>query len=202
MATCPSTDATLMMLHARWGSRGSDLILAAAACAKRNIPVTFTSITLFHCSIVVSAKSVHPTMPALFTRTSIDPNVRTAMSTASWASVGSATSARHVAARGSPSGAAALSRSSSTSVKTTDAPASRRSASPMTTGQHGTVDDPALIESVRRAIADNDIEVVISGTADLNGIFRGKRVPATRFAEHPLHPVHVSDYFWIIDTEE
>ena len=72
----------------------------------------------------------------------------------------------------------------------------------MTTGQHGTVDDPALIESVRRAIADNDIEVVISGTADLNGIFRGKRVPATRFAEHPLHPVHVSDYFWIIDTEE
>jgi glutamine synthetase len=63
-------------------------------------------------------------------------------------------------------------------------------------------EDPALVEQMRRAIDDHGIEVVIAATADLNGIFRGKRVPTARFLEHPHHPVHVSNYFWIMDTEE
>src|SRR5213592_1053933 len=69
-------------------------------------------------------------------------------------------------------------------------------------GHHEPGEDPALVEQVRRAIQDHDIEVVIAATADLNGIFRGKRVPTARFLEHPHHPVHVSNYFWIMDTEE
>jgi len=72
----------------------------------------------------------------------------------------------------------------------------------MTSAGHEPAADPALVDRVRRAIADHDVEVVIAGTADLNGLFRGKRVPAARFVEHPTHPVHVSDYFWIMDTEE
>src|SRR5438552_18899042 len=68
--------------------------------------------------------------------------------------------------------------------------------------KHPVEGDRPQVEQVRRAIQDHDIEVVISGAADLNRIFRGKRVPAARFLEHPDHPVHVSDYFWIMDTEE
>jgi glutamine synthetase len=59
-----------------------------------------------------------------------------------------------------------------------------------------------LIEDVQRRISENGIKVVIGAAADLNGIFRGKRVPVERFTEHPLEPVYVSDYFWAMDTEE
>jgi glutamine synthetase len=69
-------------------------------------------------------------------------------------------------------------------------------------GHDGGEAESELVDEVRRSIRDHDIEVVIAGTADLNGIFRGKRVPAERFLDRPLHPVHVSDYFWIMDTEE
>jgi glutamine synthetase len=59
-----------------------------------------------------------------------------------------------------------------------------------------------LVDEARRTLEESGIEVVIAGASDLNGIFRGKRVPARRFIEHPLNPVHVSDYFWAMDTEE
>ena len=54
----------------------------------------------------------------------------------------------------------------------------------------------------RRTLEESGVEVVVAGSSDLNGIFRGKRVPAARFVEHPLNPVHVSDFFWAIDSEE
>jgi glutamine synthetase len=59
-----------------------------------------------------------------------------------------------------------------------------------------------LVDDVKRAIAEHGLEVIIAGAADLNGTFRGKRVPAVRFLEHPLASVAVSDYFWAMDTEE
>ena len=59
-----------------------------------------------------------------------------------------------------------------------------------------------LVDEVRRVTAEHGLEVIIAGAADLNGIFRGKRVPAVRFCEHPLASVAVSDYFWAMDTEE
>ena len=59
-----------------------------------------------------------------------------------------------------------------------------------------------LVDQTRRTLEESGIEVVIAGASDLNGIFRGKRVPAARFVEHPLNPVHVSDYFWAMDIEE
>jgi len=59
-----------------------------------------------------------------------------------------------------------------------------------------------LVEDLKRQIIERDIKVIIAAAADLNGIFRGKRVPAERFIEDPMEPVYVSDYFWIMDTEE
>ena len=59
-----------------------------------------------------------------------------------------------------------------------------------------------LVDQTRRTLQESGIEVVVAGSSDLNGIFRGKRVPAARFVEHPLNPVHVSDFFWAIDSEE
>ena len=59
-----------------------------------------------------------------------------------------------------------------------------------------------FVDSVRREVAEHGLEVIIAGAADLNGIFRGKRIPAARFVEHPLASVAVSDYFWAMDTEE
>jgi glutamine synthetase len=59
-----------------------------------------------------------------------------------------------------------------------------------------------LLEGVRNEIREKNLDVIIGAAADVNGIFRGKRIPAERFLEHPLHPVHVSDYFWIMDSEE
>jgi glutamine synthetase len=59
-----------------------------------------------------------------------------------------------------------------------------------------------LVDSIRRAIEEKNLEVIIAGASDINGIFLGKRVPAARFAEHPLASVAVSDYFWVMDTEQ
>ena len=59
-----------------------------------------------------------------------------------------------------------------------------------------------LVENVQRLIAENNLEVIIAGASDLNGIFLGKRVPAARFAERPLTSIAVSDYFWVMDTEQ
>jgi len=58
-----------------------------------------------------------------------------------------------------------------------------------------------LIDQARRTLEENGIEVVVADASDLNGIFRGKRVPARRFVEHALNPVHVSDYYRAMDTE-
>lgn len=58
------------------------------------------------------------------------------------------------------------------------------------------------IDGVRRAISEHGLKVIIAGAADINGLFRGKRIPVERFTAHPLEPVHVSDYYWAIDTEE
>lgn len=59
-----------------------------------------------------------------------------------------------------------------------------------------------LVDGVKQTVAENHLKVVVAGASDLNGIFRGKRVPTSRFIEHPLAPVNLSDYFWVMDTEE
>ncbi len=59
-----------------------------------------------------------------------------------------------------------------------------------------------LLEATRSKMREAGTEVVIAAASDLNGVFRGKRVPAARFLADPLTPWHTADYFWAMDTEE
>jgi glutamine synthetase len=59
-----------------------------------------------------------------------------------------------------------------------------------------------LVEHVRRTIVENNLEVIIAGASDLNGLFLGKRIPAVCFGERPLASVPVGDVIWILDTEQ
>jgi glutamine synthetase len=58
-----------------------------------------------------------------------------------------------------------------------------------------------LVNTVKLIITEHKLEVIIAGAADLNGIFRGERIPATRFILNPLASVAISDAFWVVDPE-
>ncbi len=60
----------------------------------------------------------------------------------------------------------------------------------------------ALVERVRKAIADAGVAIVVVGGCDLPGILRGKRRPASLFAQDPTTVVGFSDYLFAIDIEE
>lgn len=62
--------------------------------------------------------------------------------------------------------------------------------------------EPGAAERVSRLIEEHGIRIVILGGCDLSGIFRGKRLPAARFAMRPDHPIGFSDYLFAIDIEE
>ncbi len=72
---------------------------------------------------------------------------------------------------------------------------------PFSAAEHFLSLQEPLVENVRHFIVENNLEVIIAGASDLNGIFIGKRIPAVRFAERPLASAVVSDVFWILDAE-
>ncbi len=57
-------------------------------------------------------------------------------------------------------------------------------------------------ESVSRRLHDERIDVVIVGGCDLNGVFRGKFVPAAVFERAPAAPVPICDVIWAFDYAE
>lgn len=57
-------------------------------------------------------------------------------------------------------------------------------------------------ESVVRRLHDERIDVVIVGGCDLNGVFRGKFVPAAVFERAPATPVPICDVIWAFDYAE
>jgi glutamine synthetase len=57
-------------------------------------------------------------------------------------------------------------------------------------------------ESVARRIRDEHIETVIAGGCDLNGVFRGKFIPAARFQQQPDAPIPFCDVIYVFDPQE
>jgi glutamine synthetase len=57
-------------------------------------------------------------------------------------------------------------------------------------------------ESVARRIPDEHIETVIAGGCDLNGVFRGKFIPAARFQHDPAAPIPFCDVIYVFDPQE
>jgi glutamine synthetase len=57
-------------------------------------------------------------------------------------------------------------------------------------------------ESVVRRLHDERIDVVIVGGCDMNGMFRGKFVPAAVFERGPANPVAICDVIWAFDYAE
>ncbi|MFD9624027.1 glutamine synthetase family protein [Streptomyces virginiae] len=52
------------------------------------------------------------------------------------------------------------------------------------------------------AIQSNNLDTIIVGGSDINGIFRGKRLPAERFIANPYEPVRFADYFIALDPSQ
>src|ERR1700692_45814 len=65
----PATEAMLIIFPRR-----CEIITLPTACENRNVPVKFVSITLFHCSNVMSSVKAPQEVPALLMRISIGPN--------------------------------------------------------------------------------------------------------------------------------
>jgi glutamine synthetase len=65
-----------------------------------------------------------------------------------------------------------------------------------------TLIDETAAEAVARRIQDERIEVVIAGGCDLNGVFRGKFVPAGVFGQAPAAPIPFCDGVWVFDLAE
>ncbi len=72
----------------------------------------------------------------------------------------------------------------------------------MPTEAEGSPDEQALVQQVREKISARGIEIVVGGGADVNGIFRAKRLPVQQFVKNPHAPFLFSDYFFAMDTEE
>ena len=68
---------------------------------------------------------------------------------------------------------------------------------------HGHEDqDPELAARVSSAVEEAGIKTVIIGGPDVYGVFRGKRLPARRFAGSPSGMLEFCDYMFAIDLEE
>ncbi|MFI8829211.1 glutamine synthetase family protein [Streptomyces sp. NPDC053431] len=72
------------------------------------------------------------------------------------------------------------------------------------TSSTGNNDRPVsdLTRTVRETIEKNDIETVIVGGSDINGVFRGKRISAHQFHADPSAPVLFADYLLIMDLHQ
>lgn len=55
------------------------------------------------------------------------------------------------------------------------------------------------LQSARETIEQNGIHTVLLGGCDINGIFRGKRVPAWRFLNDPNEAMHFADVQCVMD---
>src|SRR5206468_4980638 len=119
----PATDAMLMILP----PPPCAIITFPAACAHRNAPVRFTSITFRQSSTAMLVTGATHARPALFTRMSIRPSSAFARSTIARTSSALVTSQRMPSARtpnGESSAAVLAQRSASRAQSTTSAPIS------------------------------------------------------------------------------
>src|SRR5271168_5186442 len=83
----PATEAMLMILPRRWA-----IMTLPTAWEKRKVPVRLVSMTLFHCSRVISSVRAPQEVPALLMRMSMRPNSLTAVSATARMLAGSFTS--------------------------------------------------------------------------------------------------------------
>jgi glutamine synthetase len=58
------------------------------------------------------------------------------------------------------------------------------------------------VEDIKELFGKHAIDTVLIGGCDINGIFRGKRIPAWRFLENPSAPVHFADFLCIMDWQD
>src|SRR5688500_5251320 len=64
---------------------------------------------------------------------------------------------------------------------------------------NGHLEGPSQDEIIA-AIREGQLRSVIVGGADMNGVFRAKRVPAERFKS--VHAIEFSDYMWVMDLDD
>ncbi len=55
---------------------------------------------------------------------------------------------------------------------------------------------------IPRLFAEHDIETVLLGGCDVNGVFRGKRIPAWRFLRDPHEAMHFADVLCVFDLQD
>jgi glutamine synthetase len=57
-------------------------------------------------------------------------------------------------------------------------------------------------DDIKRMVAEHDLRSVIVGGPDINGVFRGKRVDAARFAEDPARGMHIAKVIYVMDIAQ
>lgn len=57
-------------------------------------------------------------------------------------------------------------------------------------------------DEVAQVIRDRDIQTLIVGAPDINGVFRGRRVKAEHFVADPTRPFDIAKYIYIVDLEQ
>jgi glutamine synthetase len=65
-----------------------------------------------------------------------------------------------------------------------------------------TPSDGSAAEAVARRIDDERIETVIAAGCDLNGVLRGKYIPAARFQKSPTAPIPFCEVIYLVDLQE
>src|SRR6266404_8604471 len=83
----PATEAMLIIFPRR-----CVIMTLPTACEKRNVPVKFVSMTLFHCSRVIASTGAPQEVPALLIKMSMRPNCLRVASATSWILEGCLTS--------------------------------------------------------------------------------------------------------------
>jgi glutamine synthetase len=57
-------------------------------------------------------------------------------------------------------------------------------------------------QEIKQFLAKHDIETIVIGGCDVNGVFRGKRIPSWRFADNPGGAMHFADVMCVMDLED
>lgn len=57
-------------------------------------------------------------------------------------------------------------------------------------------------DELQKLFGEHDIETVLIGGADINGVFRGKRIPAWRFLKNPQEAMHFADVMCVMDIAD